>query len=112
MPLSDQPLDVLLEEALQITDRQERQAWMMRVCGNDAEKLEDLMSLVEAAEKPSWIDSPLMEIQQGKSIFESIEGMQLGPFELMERIGTGGMGVVYLARQLEPVQRIVAIKLI
>ncbi|MBU6172205.1 MAG: protein kinase, partial [Planctomycetes bacterium] len=112
MPLSDQPLDVLLEEALQITDRHERHAWMRSVCGNDAEKLEDLMSLVEAAEKPSWIDSPLMEIQQGKSIFESIEGMQLGPFELMERIGTGGMGVVYLARQLEPVQRIVAIKLI
>lgn len=112
MSLSNRPLDMLLEEALQIMDRDERHAWMRSVCGNDVERLEDLMSLVKAAEKPSWIDNPLVEIQQGKSIFESIEGMQLGLFELMERIGTGGMGVVYLARQRQPVQRLVAIKLI
>jgi serine/threonine protein kinase/formylglycine-generating enzyme required for sulfatase activity len=37
---------------------------------------------------------------------------RLGAFEIMETIGEGGMGVVYLARQSRPVQRLVALKVI
>src|SRR5687767_5200982 len=33
-------------------------------------------------------------------------------YQLIERIGVGGMGVVYRAQQLQPVRRLVAIKLI
>ncbi len=39
-------------------------------------------------------------------------GTMIGHFELLERIGEGGMAVVYRARQCEPVQREVALKLI
>ena len=39
-------------------------------------------------------------------------GMRLGPYKLLEKIGEGGFGVVYMAEQLEPVRRKVALKVI
>lgn len=42
----------------------------------------------------------------------SLEGTTIDRYRLGKLIGEGGMGVVYLAEQLEPVQRIVAFKLI
>jgi serine/threonine protein kinase len=39
-------------------------------------------------------------------------GLQIGPYKLREQIGEGGMGIVYVAEQIEPVKRKVALKLI
>src|SRR5262249_1287006 len=39
-------------------------------------------------------------------------GMLIGPYKLLEQIGEGGMGTVWMAQQTEPVKRLVAIKLI
>ncbi|MCU0981358.1 MAG: protein kinase [Pirellulaceae bacterium] len=36
----------------------------------------------------------------------------IGPYKLLEQIGEGGMGVVYMAEQIEPVERQVAMKII
>jgi serine/threonine protein kinase len=36
----------------------------------------------------------------------------IGPYKLLEQIGEGGMGVVYMAEQIEPVERQVALKII
>ncbi|MFY7874125.1 MAG: tetratricopeptide repeat protein [Pirellula sp.] len=44
-------------------------------------------------------------------VYESI-GDVIGPYKLLQRIGEGGMGAVFMADQLEPVQRRVAIKVI
>ena len=43
---------------------------------------------------------------------EDVEAASIGPFRLMQRIGSGGMGEVWLAEQIAPVQRRVALKLI
>jgi non-specific serine/threonine protein kinase/serine/threonine-protein kinase len=37
---------------------------------------------------------------------------RVGPFEIVRTLGEGGMGIVYLAEQLEPVRRTVALKII
>jgi serine/threonine protein kinase len=36
----------------------------------------------------------------------------IGPFRILERIGEGGMGIIYKAEQRSPVRRIVALKVI
>jgi non-specific serine/threonine protein kinase/serine/threonine-protein kinase len=42
----------------------------------------------------------------------SDEGQQIGPYHLLQKIGEGGMGEVWLAEQLEPVRRKVALKVV
>lgn len=39
-------------------------------------------------------------------------GSQIGPYKLLQEIGVGGMGVVYMAEQSQPVRRKVAVKII
>ena len=43
---------------------------------------------------------------------EGLTGQRLGPYELLDRLGEGGMGVVYRAEQSEPVRRFVAVKVL
>lgn len=47
----------------------------------------------------------------GNSQDEGI-GARIGPYRLIDRLGAGGCGVVYLAEQIEPVKRRVALKII
>jgi serine/threonine protein kinase len=46
------------------------------------------------------------------SIIGERPGMAIGPYKLIEQIGEGGMGTVYMAQQTEPVKRAVAVKII
>ena len=39
-------------------------------------------------------------------------GTQIGPYKLLEQIGEGGMGVVFMAEQKQPIRRRVALKII
>src|SRR5207237_9531095 len=41
-----------------------------------------------------------------------LTGTTIGPYKLLEQIGEGGMGLVYMAEQQRPMRRLVALKLI
>lgn len=67
-----------------------------------------------ATSVPESLDTELRTAAGAGSDFESLEapGARIGPYELQERIGVGGMGSVWRAHQRQPVSREVAIKLI
>ena len=89
----------------------ERTALLDRSCGDDPELRQELEELLEEHDAPSMqlivdaVDPSLRRL-------ELAPGDRVGPYRIVAELGQGGMGVVYRAEQLEPVQRAVALKLI
>jgi serine/threonine protein kinase len=83
-------------------------------CGDDGNfrrRLDDLLSA--AVTSDSMLDLPATElVGSAHNRTSTALDTQIGNYRLLERIGEGGMGVVYLAEQTEPVRRRVALKLI
>jgi serine/threonine protein kinase len=102
--------------AAEATDPAARVAILDRECGGDAELRQRVEALLVAHDDASgaFLDRPpLPEIStvDEPHLLEG-PGSRIGPYKLLQKIGQGGMGVVFLAEQLEPVQRKVALKVI
>jgi serine/threonine protein kinase len=66
-----------------------------------------LSSSQETIAAPPAAENPVQAVRPAHKHPE-----QIGPFRILEKIGEGGMGIVYKAEQREPVRRIVALKVI
>ena len=100
--------------AFQQTDPVERGRYLDDACGADEElrrRVENLLSV--AAGAGSFLESPAANLDAtiDQLPAESLR-TQIGPYKLVELLGEGGMGAVYLAQQTEPVKRLVALKVI
>src|SRR5262249_1872338 len=60
------------------------------------------------------LDRPAVEQRVTTDYHPAMEvgGARIGPYKLLQQIGEGGFGVVYMAEQTEPVRRKVAVKII
>jgi hypothetical protein len=115
--------------ALEKGSAAEREAFLAEACGADANlrcSVEQLLSAHQRADnlldqppaefraelaKPSdAIGSPAVTVDY-PSIAEG-PGTVIGPYKLMEQIGEGGFGLVFVAEQQHPVRRKVALKII
>ncbi|MEZ6121091.1 MAG: serine/threonine-protein kinase, partial [Pirellulaceae bacterium] len=106
-------------EALAIVDPDRRQAYLDAVCGEDSDFRCGVQALLDANNVAGsfLLESPLssmVEAQRDKNREEpnSLESTMIGPYRVLEKIGEGGFGVVYMAEQLEPIQRRVALKIV
>src|SRR5436190_9035496 len=102
--------------ALDIADPAVRSAYLDQVCGNDT-KLRKHIEELMAAEPTlgSFLDRPHIDVEATSAMERTISerpGSQIGPYKLLQQIGEGGMGVVYMAEQTRPVQRRVALKIV
>jgi serine/threonine protein kinase/Flp pilus assembly protein TadD len=114
--------------ALEIQDTGERSAYLDEVCQGNARLRERVGALLRAhADANGFMEQPATELAivgdplNGEATrelpshdFDSASplGMRIDRYRLLERIGDGGFGIVYLAEQIEPVRRKVAVKII
>jgi serine/threonine-protein kinase len=105
----------IFDAALAIADSDQREAFLSRACHSDPGLEEHLRGLLEMQRKlGSFLqspDSPSMLTIDPPQLAEG-PGTVIGPYKLREQIGEGGMGVVYVAEQTQPVRRKVALKII
>ena len=96
----------------------ERAAWLDRECGTDKALRARLDALLAAHDQPETLLAtqaetarPTIKLDLADVPDEAV-GQTLGRYKLLERVGEGGCGVVYVAEQTEPVRRRVALKVI
>lgn len=112
MANADRIID-LLHEAKSRPPGAERERFLTDACGNDAALKAQVVSLLEAEAGEGDSDflkqSPLL--RPAVPLTEK-PGDRIGRYKLLQQIGEGGCGVVYMAEQEEPVRRRVALKVI
>lgn len=115
--VNDKPsLDSIFCTAIEIESAEQRRDYVVQACGQDAELLRQADRLLQAHfGAGSFLESPPAGAAPSPTIdqpFTEKPGTQIGPYKLLQQIGEGGMGVVYMAEQHEPVRRKVALKII
>jgi hypothetical protein len=116
----------MFEAALEQPE-ESRPAFLDGICGGDADlrrRLESLMLKNDLA--GSFLESPVAVFpsrlggeRQGVRGITALDdtgreraGTVIGPYKLLEQIGEGGMGLVFMAEQTQPVRRKVALKVL
>jgi len=103
-------IEALFSRAIEFRP-EERPAFLVGACGDDLTLLARVAALLQAHEANEGIlpeqprTDPLIPIAEKP-------GDRIGHYKLLERIGEGGCGLVYMAEQEQPVRRRVALKLI
>ena len=107
--------DIIFAQAIEIESPKDRSAYLKQACQGDAQLLDEVEKLVDDHFRAgSFLERPAFDRQQTSAFSPVSEtaGTQIGPYKLLQQIGEGGMGVVYMAEQTAPVQRKVAVKII
>jgi eukaryotic-like serine/threonine-protein kinase len=110
-PPSDWPrFSSLLDAYLELEPGQ-RSAWLDGLPENDAQFKPSLEAMLSTGERrdESWLDRPM---SGGEVASPYVEGMHIGPWRLLQPLGSGGMGAVWLAARADGAyDRKVALKL-
>jgi WD40 repeat protein/serine/threonine protein kinase len=110
----DQKEEQIYYEAVSLPSEQ-RETYLQQACGADADLLQRVRKLLDAHDQAgSFLEPPPAEscVTLDEPLRIDGPGTVIGRYELLELIGEGGMGLVYLAEQKEPVRRKVALKII
>ena len=119
MPENTNPEDDLFEAALLKSPGPERAAFLDGACRNDPElrarvemMLEGHLNAKDFLETLPNTVAPERTIVSPETAGLEQLGSSIGPYKLLQKLGEGGCGLVYLAEQNQPVRRRVALKVI
>src|SRR5262249_48629347 len=111
-------VDSIFLAALERGTAEERAAYLDQTCGADHELRQRVERLLAAQSKVSqFLESPAPgltapAVPSEESAVSERPGTVIGPYKLLQQIGEGGMGTVFMAEQTQPVQRKVALKIV
>jgi serine/threonine-protein kinase len=115
MNASSPDLKAVFGMALELVEPAERARYLAEACGENARLRDEVESLLGALEKAgSFLEAPAPPLRQtaDESVVREAPGALIGPYKLLEQIGEGGFGVVFLAEQTQPLRRKVALKVL
>src|SRR5215468_2304324 len=112
MPAANPEQSIFLA-AVELPTPAERAAYLKGACGADPALLANVRELLAAYENgDGFLDRPPPNAAVDEQPVTERPGTVIGPYKLKEQIGEGGMGLVFVAEQQEPVRRKVALKII
>ncbi len=102
----------ILATAMEIGDPLARRGYLDSACAGDDRLRQEVESLLAAHEQAGGFMST--DVMSASTHARQVEkaGDRIGRYKLIEQIGEGGFGVVWMAEQAEPVRRRVALKII
>jgi eukaryotic-like serine/threonine-protein kinase len=90
-----------------------RAGYLDRVCDGDLVRRASINALLRAnVGATGFLATPPVDVAVNLPAAFEGPGALIGPYKLLDRLGEGGFGVVYLAEQLQPVRRKVALKVL
>jgi serine/threonine protein kinase/tetratricopeptide (TPR) repeat protein len=106
MPLDER---LIFDAARRIEGLPARLAYVEQACEHDGELLRRVQALLRVhEEEQGFLQSPAVpDLALGEG-----PGTRIGPYKLLEQIGEGGFGVVFMAEQQHPLRRVVALKVL
>ena len=113
----DKLVKEIFADALEKANAAERAAYLTQACGNDAQLRQQVEALLLAHEKAGgFLEEPAAALPGNTIVVPTPltekPGDRIGPYKLLQQIGEGGCGVVYMAEQEQPIRRRVALKVI
>jgi serine/threonine protein kinase/Flp pilus assembly protein TadD len=114
MPATASNEEAIFHAALALDDAGQRSAYLDEACSNQPElrrRVEALLCRCAEAQGPLDRPVPSPVVTTDEPIVER-PGAVFGPYKLLEQIGEGGFGIVFMAEQQEPIRRKVALKVL
>ena len=104
----------IFNAALDRANPQERRAYLDQSCRDKPELRRRVEGLLSAYGEGEFLESPAAGLDATAALTPIGEqpGTVIGPYKLLEQIGEGGMGLVFVAEQARPIRRRVALKII
>jgi serine/threonine protein kinase/uncharacterized protein HemY len=106
--------EAIFNAALEIAAADQRVAYLEAACAEEPElrrRVEALLRRYAEAAGPLDRPAPGLAATTAEPMAE-VPGTVIGPYKLLEQIGEGGFGVVFMAEQQEPIRRKVALKVL